>query len=171
MNHHDILASIRIASPCPARWTDMTGDDRSRFCAQCQKHVYHLSGMTAEAIATLVIEKEGDFCARFYQRPDGSMLTADCPVGAARFPRRLRRLVLASVPLLVAAAMVNAWAGGKFDRDPKAQPGRFSGVVNRAIVQVQDWLGLAPRRTVMGMVCPPRRTPIPPSPPRPASEE
>ena len=64
----------------------MTGDDRSRFCTQCEKNVYQLSGMTAEDIATLVLEKEGALCARFYQRPDGTMLTADCPVGVARIP-------------------------------------------------------------------------------------
>ena len=138
MNNHDMLANIRITSPCPARWADMTGDDRSRFCAQCEKHVYHLSGMTTEAIAALIREKEGDLCARFYQRPDGTMLTADCPVGVARIPRRLQRLVLASVPLFVAVAMVNAWAGGKFDRDPAATPGRFSKVVDEAVEQVKD---------------------------------
>lgn len=170
MNNHDILASIRIASPCPARWDDMTGDDRSRFCAQCEKHVYHLSGMTAEDIATLFIEKEGDLCALFYKRSDGTMLTADCPVGAARFPRRLSRLVLASVPLLVAAAMVNAWAGGTFHRDPNASPGRFSQVLDGAVMQVKDWLGLAPSKAVMGIACPTRRTPIPPAPPPPASK-
>lgn len=171
MNHHDILANIRIASPCPARWADMTGDDRSRFCARCEKNVYHLSGMTAEAIATLVLEKEGDLCARFYQRPDGTMLTADCPVGVARIPRRLKRLVLASVPLLLAAALLNAWAGGKFDRDPAATPGRFSKVVDEASVQVKDWLGLAPRRAVMGVVCGPPRKPAPSAPPSAASEK
>lgn len=171
MNNHDILANIRIASPCPARWADMIGDDRSRFCAQCEKNVYHLSGMTAEDIATLILEKEGDLCARFYQRPDGTMLTADCPVGAARFPRRLKKLVLASVPMLVAAAMVNAWAGGAFDRDPNAPQGRFSQVLDGAVMQVKDWLGLAPRRAVMGMVCTPRQTPIPPSPRAAASEQ
>ena len=171
MNNHDMLANIRIASPCPARWADMTGDDRSRFCAQCEKHVYHLSGMTTEAIAALIREKEGDLCARFYQRPDGNMLTADCPVGAARFPRRLQRMVLASVPLLVAAAMVNAWAGGQFDRDPTAQPGRFSQVLDGAVMQVKDWLGLAPRRAVMGMICGPPRKPATSAPPSAAFEK
>ena len=116
----------------------MTGDDRSRFCTQCEKNVYQLSGMTAEDIATLVLEKEGALCARFYQRPDGTMLTAHCPVGVARLPRRLQRLVLASVPLFVAVAMVNAWAGGKFDRDHAATPGRFSNVVDEAVEQVKD---------------------------------
>ena len=34
--------------------------------------------------------------------------------------------------------MVNAWAGGKFDRDPAATPGRFSKVVDEAVEQVKD---------------------------------
>src|SRR3954452_5823731 len=39
-----LLESIRIASPCKANWDDMVGDERARFCGQCAKNVYNLSG-------------------------------------------------------------------------------------------------------------------------------
>lgn len=83
----NLLDHIRIASPCPASWAAMAGDERVRFCLQCEKNVYNLSSMTKEAAEALIVEKEGRLCARFYQRADGTILTADCPVGlrAARW--------------------------------------------------------------------------------------
>src|SRR6266436_4750754 len=71
----------------------MTGDERVRFCEECGKHVYNLSAMTARDAESLLVETEGRICTRFYRRPDGKILTEDCPVGlrakAARVRRRL----------------------------------------------------------------------------------
>jgi hypothetical protein len=69
----------------------MSGDERARFCGQCQKNVYNLSAMKRVQIETLIREKEGKFCGRFYQRPDGRMITADCPTGQRRRRDRLAR--------------------------------------------------------------------------------
>jgi hypothetical protein len=93
MNSQEFLEGVRIASPCPASWTEMAGDERVRFCKICSKHVYNLSAMTAQDAASLVVATEGRMCARFYRRADGTILTADCPVGlAAALRKRLRRL-------------------------------------------------------------------------------
>lgn len=82
-NHQlPVLAQIRVASPCRANWTEMAGDDRSRFCAECKTQVFNLSEMSREQGERLVIERNGDLCARYYQRADGTILTADCAVGA-----------------------------------------------------------------------------------------
>src|SRR5262245_19117449 len=70
-----LLDGARIASPCDARWDLMRGDDRSRFCEGCQKHVYNLAAMTREEAERLIVEKEGDLCARGYQRADGTLMT------------------------------------------------------------------------------------------------
>jgi hypothetical protein len=83
---------IRVASPCHARWNDMAGDERARFCGQCSKHVFNLSAMTRVQIETLVREMEGKFCGRFYRRVDGRMLTADCPSRLRRLRERVARL-------------------------------------------------------------------------------
>src|SRR3954468_19597841 len=77
----DILDQVRVASPCPARWEDMEGDERRRFCGQCQLHVYNLSAMTRAEATALVSGTEGRLCAGFYRRADGTILTRDCPVG------------------------------------------------------------------------------------------
>ena len=91
MNTQIRLDQVRVASPCHARWEDMAGDDRSRFCGQCRKSVFNFSAMTRAEVETLIREKEGRLCARFYQRPDGRMLTADCPVGSRRRWKLLAR--------------------------------------------------------------------------------
>ena len=75
---------LKIASPCPASWDDMEGDDRVRFCDECELNLYNLSAMTEDAARKLVEEREGRLCVRFYQREDGTVLTSDCPVGAGR---------------------------------------------------------------------------------------
>jgi hypothetical protein len=70
----------------------MTGNDRSRFCGQCQKNVYNFSAMTRAEVEALIREKDGRLCGRFYRRPDGRILTADCPVGIQRRRHRLARI-------------------------------------------------------------------------------
>ena len=169
MNATDFLANVRVAAPCSARWADMTGDARTRFCAGCQKHVYNLSEMTAEAAANLVREKEGRLCVRFYRRADGTLLTADCPVGTARVSRRFRRLVFAAVPLLLAGALVRSWAsGGRDSAAAKSSPGKLTVVIDHAVWKVKGWLGIQPS-PVMGGMCAPRPNPTPPPQPPPAS--
>lgn len=96
------LDQIRIASPCNARWENMTGDERARFCGSCRKNVYNLSAMTRMEIATLIHEKEGSFCGRFYQRPDGRVITADCQEGR----RHRRNRVLRTCRMAFAAVLV-----------------------------------------------------------------
>ena len=163
MKTNDLLANVRVASPCSARWGHMAGDEQARFCSQCSKHVYNLSAMTAEAATALIREKEGQLCARFYQRADGTMLTADCPVGAARGWSRLKHLIWAGATTAI-MAFVGIWRGqAEEPRDvkmggigPKSQPRELMGDVC-----------ITPRPTnmppVMGKICvPPLKTNTPP---------
>jgi hypothetical protein len=75
------LDQIKLASPCNASWNDMEGDDRTRFCEQCSKHVYNLSGMTREEAVNLIHDRSGSVCVRFLRRADGTILNEDCPIG------------------------------------------------------------------------------------------
>jgi hypothetical protein len=98
-----ILNNLRIAAPCSASWDAMRGDERVRFCESCSKQVYNVSGLTAEHAVALIRESEGRLCVRLYRRQDGTVLTADCPVGLrAGLRRRLIRLATAAVVLFAA---------------------------------------------------------------------
>ncbi len=95
-----VLDNIQVAAPCPARWGDMTGDERVRACGDCKKNVYNLSEMTREEAEALLVEKEGRLCVRYFQRADGTILLRDCAVGVKR--RRRRRVVAAGVAATLA---------------------------------------------------------------------
>ena len=95
-----VLDRIHIDSPCPADWSRMRGDDRSRFCGQCRQHVYDLSVMTrAEAVA-LIADHAGSLCVQLRRRPDGRVVSSDC---RERLRAARRRGLL---PFVVALALV-----------------------------------------------------------------
>lgn len=104
-----LLDSLRIASPCPASWDQMVGDDITRHCAQCDLDVHNISAMSrADAEAFLQTRKNASrTCVRFFRRTDGTILTQDCPVGLALWRRR----VAAGVSR-VAAAVLFVFTGG-----------------------------------------------------------
>lgn len=74
------LEQIKIASPCPASWEKMPGDDKVRFCQICSNNVYNLSAMARDEAQTLVMDYQGKLCGLLYLRKDGSVMTADCPI-------------------------------------------------------------------------------------------
>lgn len=82
---------LKVASPCSVSWDAMAGDEKVRFCALCQKCVYNLSAMSLREARTLVQEREGNVCVRFYERPDGTVMTSDCGFGVARAVGQARR--------------------------------------------------------------------------------
>jgi hypothetical protein len=101
-----LLDTLQIAAPCKADWDEMIGDEQVRYCGQCEKNVYNLSAMPRAEAEALLVEREGTVCVRLYKRQDGTVLTADCPVGVRR--RRRRRLAVATLGggLMAAAASI-----------------------------------------------------------------
>ncbi len=96
------LNNLSVASPCSADWNEMYGDERKRFCGDCKLNVYNLSSMTQDDAETLVMNAEGRLCVRFYKRADGTVITADCPVGWANVKQRTKLWATAAASLLVA---------------------------------------------------------------------
>ncbi|MCA9586318.1 MAG: hypothetical protein KC657_13260 [Myxococcales bacterium] len=99
-----LLPRVEIASPCDARWEDMSGTDQIRRCEQCHKNVHDVSAMDQEEALRFLSEVSRLApCVRLFVRPDGRFLTADCPVG---IERRRRRRALPAVALAALACMV-----------------------------------------------------------------
>ncbi|HTH50825.1 MAG TPA: hypothetical protein VL501_02765 [Pyrinomonadaceae bacterium] len=96
------LDNVHVASPCSADWDSMYGDDRKRFCKECKLNVFNLSGMTREDAERLITNAQGRLCVRFYKRPDGTIITQDCPVGWARIKQRTRIYATAALSMLAA---------------------------------------------------------------------
>jgi hypothetical protein len=93
------LDNIKVASPCPANWDEMLGDERKRYCGQCSLNVYNLSGMTRREAESLLQQSEGRLCVRYFRRADGTVLTKDCPVGWAALKKRLSKTAAAAFSL------------------------------------------------------------------------
>jgi len=105
MKKKDRLDHLRIASPCPANWEQMTGDDQVRFCDLCNLHVYNIARMTRNEAEALIADTGTRICTRLYRRTDGTVITRDCPVGL-----RAARRKVASVAGAVFAAVVSLCA-------------------------------------------------------------
>ena len=134
------MLNARIASPCSANWDQMPGDNRVRHCAECNLHVFNFSEMTSEEIERLVAETTGRLCARFYQRPDGKMLTKNCPVGVRAAVFRASSIAAAVLTAAVSLAPKNAGAKPKQISSSLVQ---IATVQNTLTLQVLDPLGAA----------------------------
>jgi len=92
--------SLKIAKPCNAKWSEMSGNEKTRHCALCNKNVYNVAGMTSLEVTNLVQESEGKACMRLSRRKDGTIITRDCPVGAQGVYKRMSMAVAAGVVVL-----------------------------------------------------------------------
>ena len=154
MNAQSLLNQVRVASPCSARWEDMEGDDRARFCGQCRKHVFNFSAMTRAEAEALIRAKEGRLCGRYFQRRDGRVLTMDCPTGRERHRTRLARLG----GLLFATALValGSRIALRSEEQPRSSRSRFFGRIDDLVYQARIKLGLvkpAALTPLMGDIC------------------
>jgi len=94
------LDGVRVAAPCPANWDAMSGDNRVRFCNQCNLNVYNLSDMTRSEAERLIAHSGNRLCVRYFRRADGTILTDNCPVGLRAVRRRLSRAATAIASLV-----------------------------------------------------------------------
>lgn len=74
---HSQLKRVTISQPCQMSWNAMTGDERIRYCQQCDKHVHNFSAMTRDEIETLLMTAQGRLCARFERRSNGQLVTRE----------------------------------------------------------------------------------------------
>lgn len=104
------LPNLRLGFACKQRWEDMIGDDRIRACGGCDRPVFNLSEMTSEDAERVLATRGLTPCVRFYRRPDGTVMTTDCPTGERREGRRLAVVAssLAAGSVLAAAPSARA---------------------------------------------------------------
>ena len=104
-----LLGQLSIPSPCSADWSDLVGDDRTRYCEHCDKHVYDFSKMTATEAVALLVTLRGRVCARISWQADGTVLTEE-PLPVLPVVRR-RASPLASVAVTTLITISASSAG------------------------------------------------------------
>jgi hypothetical protein len=140
------LDLIQVASPCPASWDGMKGDERVRYCGECQLNVYNLSEMNREEAEAFVSQREGRTCVRFFRREDGTVMTKDCPVGLVALRQRFVRALAALCGILLALVSSTLF-GGAISR-------RLPGSIRPPSEAFADWIDPTRRMMVMGDVAP-----------------
>ena len=93
------LDTIRIPTPCPKTWGELSGDERRRYCGACQFHVTNLSALTRSEADEFLATRSGRTCVTYVQRSDGSIVTRE-PVRASRLPSWMRSAAAALFALL-----------------------------------------------------------------------
>lgn len=105
MSKKRFLDRIEIPKPCSADWERMAGTDQIRFCEECNKHVYILSGMTrGEAEALVASAPKARLCARLTRDATGVTVTADDQPGVQLIWRRASPIANALVSAMLAMA-------------------------------------------------------------------
>lgn len=115
---------VPIGSPCSVDWGAMTGDDRRRFCGQCNKHVHDLSAMR-EREAKALLATGDKLCVRYTVKPDGTM--------RHRPTRRMQLLAMG------AALLSGAQAYASTAPAPAPGPDDGPGVIERVVRRIAAW--------------------------------
>lgn len=103
-----LLNQVTIDTPCTVDWNSMDGDDRIRFCGQCSMNVYNLSALSDREAEKLLSGSEGRLCLRLYRRPDGTVITDNCPVGLRKIRNRIRMQVAVVLALLTSVSFLSS---------------------------------------------------------------
>lgn len=104
-----MLDRLTLKTPCTASWDAMVGDGSVRHCCQCNRNVYDLRAMDpdeAEAFLDDHLATTGSLpCARLYRRPDGRVMTSECPTVVDRRHRKRVAGGLVAVATLAATTV------------------------------------------------------------------
>jgi hypothetical protein len=132
------LSDIRIASPCPADWEKMVGDERVRHCAECNLNVYNLSAMTERQARQLLAGNSGKrMCLRLYRRADGTIITQDCPWAFRALKRRATRFASAVLSAVISVGVAAAKPKPKQNPQPATQSQRGESGLEVTVVDAQ----------------------------------
>lgn len=99
---------LQVASPCPAGWDSMRGNDRARTCDQCSLTVYNVEGLAESEIFDLIGDGSERVCVRLRRRTDGTVITRDCPKGLAAYRKRIGRLASAALATILGLVSYSA---------------------------------------------------------------
>ena len=178
MKQEDVLGAVRVAAPCKASWEKMDGDDQVRRCEACQHNVYNLSGMSRAGAETLVAGVEGRLCVRFYRRPDGTMLTTDCPVGVSAMRKRMATTLACAAAMFISLYSYASSLGLRQPQEPTDQTVPISAYEKARRVEVLrvvlDRINPPPppRQYTVGMIAMPApRIAVPTTTPPPPPEK
>ncbi len=131
---------VRIASPCPVDLDRMERVGSAWSCTRCKRLVHDLSRLREAEVARLFSNAEDPPCVRLYRRPDGGVMTADCPYGVRAMRRGLLLVIGVSLPALLAVSWLSTSFLGDRIRKVLSTPIRLLREYRDAVT-IHDGLG------------------------------
>jgi len=116
--------------------------------------------MTAVEATALIAQHEGKLCVRFYRREDGTIMTKDCPVGAAKVRRRRTISFAWAVSMAIAALDLSAQSSAIASKQTSAD-----GKTKISVKRPAPHNTPHPNPMIMGMIALPSKTPQTPQKP------
>jgi TonB family protein len=127
----NLSQSVIIDTPCTVDWNDMTGSESVRFCHSCKLNVYNISQFSdSEAQEIFAQNLNGNrMCTRIYRRPDGTVMTDNCPRALRRLRDLRNRTVsaiakVAALATLFIGACLPCAASNENDKEKAPQPSK-----------------------------------------------
>ena len=74
-----------LAFQCPLKWENMAGDQRQRFCEQCQHKIHNLSEMTADERRALLDQSQSKLCVAYHVDPQGRPVESPAAAASSRW--------------------------------------------------------------------------------------
>ena len=75
MAKKSFLDAVDVPVPCSESWDEMTGGEKQRFCASCEKDIHNISAMTSREARKLLYESNEKLCIRIEKDADGKIKT------------------------------------------------------------------------------------------------
>ncbi len=97
---------IQIKTACPKNWAELVGDDKKRFCSECNLHVHNAARLTQVEASTLVAKANSRVCMRIEYDASGAPVFRDSHPAVGIKPRsasRFARWALSAAAGLLAA--------------------------------------------------------------------
>lgn len=107
-----ILDQVTVLDPCPMSWDKMVGDDKVRFCGECQRKVWNFFEMTDAEVVEVMQANPERLCAQIKKTKSGQLLTKDYRPRLKNFRfSMLAMMIVATIlsPLMFAAPRIYRW--------------------------------------------------------------
>jgi hypothetical protein len=140
----------------------MTGDDRRRLCAQCNKHVHNLSALTPRLLRRFVERHDGTECIGYVVRENGDIVTAPRWPWLGRLLSPFRHFGRGCASLL--AILVPSLFAGCFPFPEKRTLGAPQPPAGSNPPKTKTVRGTCNGQIIMGEIAPPPAKPAPTKP-------
>lgn len=157
MNQPQSQSPLRIHTPCPKKWEELTGKGSKRFCSECSLHVHDAGQLKQAEAHALVSNATSRVCMRIEYDASGAPLYRDTRPASPGWSKRVARWTLSAAAGLLAACHGSVSTSPTTDpangTNPAPQPGKLGQITT---TELGDVAVPQPPQALMGKVAAPQ---------------